>query len=223
MMRPSPARKRVRHFGLATAAFALISPSAIPGAHAADPLGLYVGAAYGHAHIAAAPIGGPNGFGGTVSLGAPDFTHSAYQIMLGVRPVSFLGAELTYMDLGQRSWPPPVQPGVSFKSNQASQKGEGAFAMLYLPVPVVNIYVKAGSSRITTDHSAVYEYFGVDQCALTPCPYTTVAHSTTDTRFAAGAGLQWKVGHWGFRGEYERFDAAGANPSLISIGLIWFP
>jgi hypothetical protein len=76
-------------------------------------------------------------------------------------------------------------------------------------------------SRITTDLSAVYEYFGVDDCAFAPCHYISIAHNTTDIGFAAGAGLQWKLGDWGFRGEYESFNAAGANPSLISIGVTW--
>lgn len=221
-MRPSPAPERGHHFELAAAVFSLASFSAIASALAADPSGFYVGAAYGRAHVEAGPISTPDGFGGTVLLDAPAFTHSAYQIMLGVRPVSFLGAEVTYMDFGQRFWPTP-QAGLFIKAGQASQKGEGVFAMLYLPVPVVNVYVKAGLSRITTDLSAVYEYFGVDNCAFTPCHYTSIADNTTDTRFAAGAGLQWKLGDWGIRGEYERFDAAAANPSLISIGIAWSP
>ena len=218
-----PHPERVRRVALAATGCSLVWLSAIPGAHAADPLGFYVGAAYGQAHIRATPIGAPDGFGGTVLLGAPDFTHSAYQIMLGVRPVSLLGAEVTYMDLGQGSSPPLPQPGVTFKSNQASQKGEGAFAVLYLPVPVVSVYLKAGLSRITTDRSAVYQYFGVDQCAFVACPYTRFAHDITNVGFAAGAGLQWKLGDWGIRAEYERFNAAGANPSLISIGVTWSP
>jgi len=219
-MRPSPAPERIHRFALVAAAFSLVSFSASPRAHAADPLGFYVGAAYGQAHITAAPVSAPDGFGGTVLLGPPVFTHSAYQIMLGVRPISFLGAEVTYMDFGQRSWP-PAQAGVLVKSGQASQKGEGAFAVLYLPVSVVDIYLKAGVSRMTTDLSAIYEYFGVDNCAFAPCQHISIAHNTTHTGFAPGAGLQWKLGDWGFRAEYERFSAAGGNPSLSAIGVAW--
>lgn len=94
-MRPSPAPERGHHFALAAAVVSLVSFSAISSALAADPLGFYVGAAYGRAQIKAGPISTPDGFGGTLLLGAPAFTHSAYQIMLGVRPVSFLGAEVT--------------------------------------------------------------------------------------------------------------------------------
>ncbi|HET9107779.1 MAG TPA: outer membrane beta-barrel protein [Steroidobacteraceae bacterium] len=210
----------MRHFTSAAAAFFITSFCVLQSAHAADPLGLYIGAAYGEAHIRAAPISAPNGFGGTVLIGGTDFTHSAYQIMLGVRPVSFLGAEITYMDLGQHAWPSPPA-GVLFKNGQVSQKGEGAFAVLYLPVPLITVYLKAGLSRLTIDRSADYEYFGVDNCAFTPCRYLSLARNSATNGFAAGAGVQWRLGSWTFRGEYERFNAAGSDPSLISFGAIW--
>ena len=220
MINGSPAHERIRHVSLAVGASAVASFCVLASARAAGPLGLYIGAAYGQAHVRAAPISAPTGAGGTVQLGGSDFAHSAYQIMLGVRPVSFLGAEVTYMDFGQRSWPSP-QAGVFVKNGQASQKGEGAFAVLYLPVPLVTVYVKAGLSRITTNRSADYEYFGVDNCAFAPCRYLSIARNSTTTGFATGIGLQWKLGNWAFRGEYERFNAAGANPDLMSIGAIW--
>ena len=220
MTRHSPAQGRIRQLTIAAVAFSIASTCVLQSAHAAGPLGFYIGAAYGQARFTAAPISAPNGFGGTVLLGGRGFTHSAYQIMLGVRPLSFLGAEVTYVDFGQQSWPPP-QAGVLFKNGQASQKGEGAFAMFYLPVPLVTVYLKAGLSRITTHQSADYEYFGLDNCAFTPCRYLGTARNSTTTGFAAGAGLQWKLGNWAFRGEYERFNAAGSNPSMISFGAIW--
>ena len=45
--------------------------------------------------------------------------------------------------------------------------------------------------------------------------------STTETTFAAGAGVQWKLGNWAIRGDYERFTALGEHPSLISVGVTW--
>jgi len=54
------------------------------------------------------------------------------------------------------------------------------------------------------------------------CNTYTVARSSTDTAFAYGAGVQWKLGDWAVRGEYERFDAAGANPTLLSIGMTYW-
>ena len=47
------------------------------------------------------------------------------------------------------------------------------------------------------------------------------AARTTATTFAAGAGVQWQIGNWAIRGEYERFTALGENPSLITVGATW--
>ena len=189
-----------------------------------NPLGLYIGAAYGQGHIRAQierltpsgayPIGGEF-----------DASHSAYQAMLGIRPISFLGAEITYVDFGESS---VGAPGVELPLGgglpgsapyptavQVSQEGEAAYGLLYLPVPLIDVFVKAGVSRITTDMSATYaSTTGVE----------VVGRGLTDISFAYGAGLQWKLGDWAVRGEYERFSAAGANPSLLSLGMIyWIP
>lgn len=215
----------------AFAALILGTLGATTAAQAGDLLGLYVGAAYGQAHVRA-QLNGLSGSGssGTLgSLGGFDTTHTAYQAMLGIRVLSFLGAEVTYMDLGQGSIrgpgePVPGSPGSFVASEQASQKGEAAFAMLYLPVPIIDVYVKAGMSRITTNMSATYNLPGVATCAINNlnCAVVNAGRSSTDVGFAYGAGLQWKLGQWAVRGEYERFDAAGANPSLFSIGMTYW-
>jgi opacity protein-like surface antigen len=101
--------------------------------------------------------------------------------------------------------------------------------VLYLPVPIVDVYVKAGLSRIKTDFTSTYEEYipGTGTCAIghPDCSVIgvfTATRDSTDTSFAYGAGLQWKLGDWAVRGEYERFDAAGANPSLLSIGMTYW-
>jgi len=211
---------------LALAALIPCSLGAMTVAHADDLLGLYVGASYGQAHIrvqSAQFI--PNANGPVSGL---DMTHSAYKAILGIRPLPFLGAEVSYMDFGKvSSLTGQVIPGyvnVVVDSERASQKGESAFALLYLPVPVIDVYVKAGVSRITTDFDVTY--------TLSGCPPGvecngqgpfTASHDYTDTAFAYGAGLQWKLGQWAVRGEYERFGAAGENPSLLSIGMTYWP
>jgi opacity protein-like surface antigen len=198
----------------------------------AQVLGFYVGAAYGQAHIRVQP--GEIIPQSTGPIGGLDVTHSAFKGMLGVRLLHFFGAEVAYMDFGKVSsltgQPVPGVPGTLVTAEQASQKGEAAFAMLYLPVPIIDIYVKAGLSRITTDLAANLTAVGLPlPSALCPinqpnCNVASVAHDSTDTAFAYGAGVQWKLGDWAVRGEYERFSAAGANPSYLSIGMTyWLP
>lgn len=182
-------------------------------ARADDPLGLYIGAAYSQGHIRARFDQAVPG-----SSGEFDSTDSA-AFMLGLRLLSFLGAEVAYMDLGQGSVfgsGGPVVGRPFITSARASQKGEAAFAMLYLPVPVIDVYIKGGLSRITTQISVSYQINGIGDY--------TAYRDVTDVGFAYGDGLQWKLGPWAVRGEYERFDAAGANPSLFSIGMTyWVP
>ncbi len=212
------------------AAVILGSLGTIEIAQADDLLGVYLGAALGQAHVrarASIPGVGP--------VGDVDMTHTAFKGMAGIRFLSFLGAEVAYMDFGKVSRVGGGQfSGPSYDtlvtSEQASQKGEAAFAMLYLPVPIVDIYVKAGLSRITTDFSSTYTenipgavtcQIGHPNCSLVGV--FTATRNSTDTSFAYGAGLQWKLGNWAVRGEYERFDAAGANPTLFSIGMTYWP
>jgi opacity protein-like surface antigen len=209
---------------VAFAALILGTLGATTTAQADDVLGLYVGAAYGQAHIRAQLGGLIPGSTGSI----PDFdqTHNAYQAMIGIRPISLLGAEIDYMDFGQQSViglgdQVPGLAGEAVTAEQASQKGEAAYALLYLPVPIIDVYVKGGLSRITTDatvtHTAPYLFCP----AGSNCEVANVG-SITSTSFAYGAGLQWKLGQWAVRGEYERFDAAGANPSLFSIGMTYW-
>ena len=202
---------------LALAALVVGSIAATGVAQAADPLGVYVGAAYGQAHIRARLDG--------LAPGSPEFdaTHSAYQAMLGIRPLSFLGAEITYMDFGRQS---RGFPSATSSEQQVSQRGEAAYALLYLPVPVIDVYVKAGISRIRTDRHVIYDLPGAGTCVIgvPTCYSLSAGDNPTDTAFAYGAGLQWKLGSWAVRGEYERFSAAGANPTLVSIGMTyWIP
>ena len=233
MRKTQSARSRIS-VRSALALLALLSCSlGMTVAQADDLLGLYVGAAFGQAHIRVQPgevIPGSSG-----ALGSLDMTHTAFKAIVGIRPLPFLGAEVSYMDFGKVSGlngqavaAGAGNPPFITESEGASQKGESAFALLYLPVPIIDIYVKAGVSRITTDYNVTYlgSSPGVGTCAINDpnCATTvfTAGRDSTDTGFAYGAGLQWKLGQWAVRGEYERFDAAGANPSLFSIGMTYW-
>ena len=189
---------------------------AVSVARADDLLGLYFGGGYGQAHVRAKP--GPIIPQSTGSLGSFDMTHSAFKAMFGLRPLPFVGAEAAYIDFGEASSitgkQVPGVPGAVATSERVSQKGEAAFALLYLPVPIVDVYLKGGVSRITTEFGATFTGL--------PSGPLSAASDSTDTAFAYGAGLQWKLGQWAVRGEYERFSAAGANPSLLSISMTFW-
>jgi len=200
---------------LTLAAFMCVSLP-IRQAGADELLGAYIGGAVGQSHVEA--TGQQVDVGGSVyrDTGRFDETHSAYKLMLGIRPIPLLGAELAYMDLGH--------PSGSFNAYPAnvSMKGESAFGVIYLPVPTINLFLKAGLARIQSKINGT-GYFAPYCPPYALCPlYVGIAPfhlDRTNTGFAAGAGAQYKFGFWAVRTEYERFNAAGEHPSLLSLGV----
>jgi opacity protein-like surface antigen len=187
------------------ASIVLLATAVLPTgqAFARDLLGLYVGGAAGQSQVEAnAP-----------SIGDFKQNHSAFKVIAGIRPISLIGAELSYIDFGHPSGSINTDP------SNVSEKGADAFGVLYLPVPVVDVFVKAGLARLQSTLSSFRG--GVGTCTVTDPNCALFRLDRTNTSFAAGAGAQVKFGSWAVRAEYERFNAAGANPSLVSLGLTW--
>jgi opacity protein-like surface antigen len=196
---------------------------------AADPLGLYVGGAVGQAHVQADNLPNPDAVSGfPSSIASFRENHTAYKFMVGLRPISLVGAEVAYVDFGHPTGtvgtltlagtiPVPISADVKMK-------GTAAFGVLYLPVPVVDIYLKAGLARLQTTEVTTFTLPApFATCVISGGPNCTFSsrYSATNTGLALGAGAQFKFGSLAVRGEYERFSAAGGNPSLFSLGLTW--
>jgi len=191
-----------------------------PVINAAEPLGMYAGGAIGQARIDTGNLEGASPSGGVFSFGTYTENHSAYKLIVGFRPLSFIGAEIAYMDFGH--------PGRSFSpgsttSADVKMSGAAAFGMLYLPVPVVSAYAKAGLARLQATSNVSLFLPGVGTCqANNPnCAWFSRRNSATNTSLAAGAGAQLKLGAWALRAEYERFNVAGGNPGLASLAATW--
>lgn len=181
---------------LALAALSLLAVAA-PAAHA-DPLGLYIGAGVGEANVKVDQLGFSE-------------SHSGYKLLVGLRPISLAGAELEYVDFGHPST--TIVPGATA---DATVRGSALFGLLYLPLPVpmLDLYAKAGFARLQTTASATCEAQPVFQCGL-------FQFDRTDTRFALGAGAQIKMSAFALRGEYEQFSSEYGNPSFWSLALTW--
>ncbi|MGC8517735.1 MAG: outer membrane beta-barrel protein [Steroidobacteraceae bacterium] len=193
--------------------------AALPPAHAATNLfNMYVGAAYVRSNLRAHDSN-PLPFGG--QLNSFDRSDSGYQLSLGVRGLELLGAEVDYFDLGNGSISNPYASGFlgSVANASVAQKGEAAFAMLYLPIPVIDIYLKAGVDRMNSDLNGQFSGPGI--CQITGCVAQSLNVHKTTTGLALGAGAQWQFGNWGLRAEYERFTAYGGHPDLVSLGVVW--
>jgi opacity protein-like surface antigen len=181
-------------------------------ASAIDVLGFYVGAGAGRADLKGEV---PNS--STISGFSVDAEDTAWKAIVGVRPISLLGAEVEYIDLGSPS-------ETSGRLNvQADLKATAVFGLLYLPIPApfIDIFGKAGYARVEGDVTA-------SLVPGTACPAVVPAlpgcagpirADLDDNVFAAGAGAQFKFASWAIRAEYERFMFSGDDPSLISLSL----
>jgi hypothetical protein len=95
-------------------------------------------------------------------------------------------------------------------------KGAAAFGVLYLPVPIVDVFLKAGFARLeSTVNGSICSPCACDFCR------PSFQQKRTNTSGAGGVGIQYRFGSLGVRAEYEQFNAAGGNPSLLSAGVTW--
>jgi len=90
--------------------------------------------------------------------------------MVGVRPISVVGAEFAYATSGTERLNGLV-------STDVTMKGASAFGIFYLPVPIVDIYAKAGV-RAPAEHG--YDRYRVSSgafCIATPARLVAVART----------------------------------------------
>lgn len=181
-------------------------------AMADDLFGMYIGGAIGQSQVAARAS-----YPTIVNLNPGEFkeNHSAFKVVVGIRPISLVGAELAYIDFGH------PRGSIFDYPADSSLKGAAAFGVLYLPLPIVDLYLKAGFARLQSNLSGFYPV-GDNICVLgAPCGTALFQLNRTNTSGAGGVGAQYKIGSWAVRAEYERFNAAGGNPSLLSAGITW--
>jgi hypothetical protein len=203
--------------GALYAVFAISLGSAFGQARAADPLGFYIGGAIGRSHVRADEevFGSPLGF---------DEHHNAWKLLVGLRSISLVGAEFEYVNFGHPSALLGPQRSLSNIQADAHAKAVGLFGVVYapIPLPLLDIYGKAGFARLQTAVNA-----SVVCTAGGDCPPARVGPgplfylNRTGVRFAYGAGAQIKFAAFGVRAEYERISASGGDPDLLSLGITW--
>jgi opacity protein-like surface antigen len=129
-----------------------------------------------------------------------EIDNTAWKIIAGFRPIDVFAIEADYMDLGDER---RTVGGVSFN---ADAKAFAAYAVGFLPIPVVDLYAKAGLARWDTTISSA-GLFDIDD---------------SGTEFAYGAGVQLNLGAFGARLEYEQFDVDHTDGvELLTLGATW--
>ena len=186
----------LKQAGIAGAVILLALP--LRQARADDLVGLYFGGGIGESWLQATLPGFGTGFNGT-----SDQTHFAFKGFLGVRPISLLGAEVDYVDLGE-----PGNGNAGYSSVGLKMHGAAAYGMVYLPlVPVVDVYLKAGLARL---QSTVSNGFA-------PVGPSAFAFDRANTSASEGLGVQYALfGSLAVRGDYSFFNAAGGHQSMLT-------
>jgi len=212
----TPQRVALHALVVACAGFLLIPVAA------ADPLGLYVGGGVGQSTVRSEQMqftnftGGP--LDGPVSLSGHD---AGWKLAAGLRPISLAGAEIEYIDFGHpTASATPYGFGLGYSADVRA-RATAAFGVLYapIPVPLFDLYGKAGVARLQTTASAT----GALGCfpPLT-CPLVGLGQFHRDqssARLAYGAGAQMTLGRFAVRAEYERINASEGDPDLLSVGI----
>jgi hypothetical protein len=211
--------RAVRYWAFATAA-CLTSGQASAG----DPFGFYVGGSVGQSHVRSDQVlfFRPDGTSLTSAVSVAK-SATGWKLLLGLRPISWLGAELAYIDFGNptASQGPPPGFGLSYNAGLRAKAATG-FGILYAPIPIprFDLYAKAGLARLetTVNGDAAFGCWPPLLCAVGP---GAVRRDQTNARFAYGAGMQTRLSAIGIRLEYERISASGGEPDLLSLGVTW--
>ena len=187
-------------------------------AFADNPLGLYVGAGVGESTVRS-----DDGFFSGYGHFDRDH-HTAGEAVIGVRPISIVGAELEYIDFGHPGGDDSYDDRNYYFGPDTHPRAIAAFAVGHvpLPLPFLDIYGKAGAARLHTNVNA----FDGSYCPPNPhiacAPVASIASQNSwDTRFAYGVGVQYTVWGLGIGAEYQRISSPFGDPDLLAVRVIW--
>ncbi|HYX74099.1 MAG TPA: outer membrane beta-barrel protein [Steroidobacteraceae bacterium] len=141
--------------------------------------------------------------------GLPDLKNTSWKAYAGARPLDRLAAEADYIDLGSNSG-----TNASGASGTTNGSAFAAYAVGFLPIPlpIVDIFGKAGFARWKYDGNVVPP----------SGPMGASAFSISGTDFAWGIGVQAHISMVGARLEYENFNVpntSGARVTSLSVFL----
>ena len=146
----------------------------------------------------------------------------AWKGFVGIRPLPLLGVELAYIDFENASGPPPSSTFFGYFKDNTKETATTLFGVGYLPLSsqLLKLYGKLGVARLHGETQASYLPPSCPVGFNCTVPYTVHQNDWT-TDLAYGAGAQVSSGALGIRAEYERINASGGKPDLLSVGVSW--
>jgi Outer membrane protein beta-barrel domain len=207
----------------AITAITLVAFTAFAGtAYAADPPLFYAGASFGAASS--------NTYVQTTNwTQLVDKSTLGWSLFAGIRPLSYLGAELNYIDFGN-SKVNNIRDGIGDITYQASAKNTAiaGYVVGYLPlVPSrFDLFAKAGYAHLSTKTDSNGNYPHEVTCDVSGSSCQVVGMATLSTsnqrnEFAYGFGGQYLFGLLGVRMEYQKISGTQAKPNMFSVGVTW--
>jgi OOP family OmpA-OmpF porin len=168
-------------------AAALLTLPVLP-AVAADN-GFYLGASIGQANLKIDDL--------SDGVAADDFDADdmGFKLIVGMRPLDWLGLEAAYVNFGE------PEDTVLGQKLQADGDGITAFAVGFLPTGPVDLYAKLGIISWDSKIGGTFDDDGTD--------------------LAYGVGAQFRVLGLSIRAEYEKFDISDVDLDMISVGLTY--
>lgn len=172
-----------------------------------NPLGFYVGGAVGRSDVrtSVSPYQQYNF----------DQSDIGWKVLVGIRPIHSVAAELTYGDFGHPVSTTHFEAGTSYAN--VLQRAETLSGLLFapIPLPMLEVYARAGIARLHSSGSQT------DQCNLCFIVRLPVQLNRTNTDLQYGGGLQVKLSALAVRLEYERIKDDRGDPDLLSAGVVW--
>ena len=150
--------------------------------------------------------------------------HTAYKVLAGIRPISFVGAEAEYIDFGHPSSSDGYYNSYGYGYNSDSHPKAGVLSAVgYLPLPFIDVFAKAGVARLETNLNTYSEGVctTIDPGGGCGAPVLSRQHAW-ETKAAYGAGVQAHFfGSLALRAEYERINSSFGDPDAFMVSGSW--
>jgi hypothetical protein len=150
-------------------------------------------------------------------------TTNGWKVFVGWRPISLLGFEASYRDLGSETAVATANltDYTNTYTGHVHATATTLEGLLYAPIPAphFDLYARAGISRLR--HRTTLDTQCAPVSSLCSGVVSTSAAGGDQTVATLGAGLQVRISSVALRADIEQDIASGADPRQVSLGVAW--
>jgi len=149
--------------------------------------------------------------------------HTAYQVLVGIRPIPFVGAEAEYIDFGHPTSADATTGDFNTASFEADSHPKAGVlsAVGYLPLPFLDVFAKVGVARLETNLNSYTQGVCTEIDPGGTCGYVLTRQNAWQTKIAYGAGIQGHFLGLAVRGEYQRINSSYGDPDAYLVSATW--